>query len=139
MILNTAVEGTIPGALSIVQLLQDKLEKAGALVEVVNEGSDDKSTVKSINKLFGDVLLSVKVSSNDSATIYHYPKSQKNEKMAQKLAISGMSLNVEGSKSRLITFANTYSFVVELPKAFAQEKVVEGLYQFLIDYFAGIE
>lgn len=139
VILNTAVEGALPGAGSIIQSLKDQLAKAGAAIEVITEGTDDKSTVKKINKLFGDVLITLKLTTSDLATIYHYPRSTKNANLAKKLAISGTSVNVTGSKSKLITFANTHSFILEIPETVSPEEVVAGLYQFLIDYFSGIE
>lgn len=135
VILNSAVAGTIPGASSILQSLKERLEKAGAEVIVITEGSDDKSTVKVINRLFGEILLSVKVNADNTATIHHFPRSKKSARLAEKLSISEIPLKIAGSKSKLITLANTHSFILEIPRSTSSERVVVGLYEFLIEYF----
>lgn len=135
IILNCAVESTEKQDIQLLKALQTKLEKAGAEVVINTDGDNDKSTVKSINKLFGNFLISIKWSNQSQGVIYHYPRSEKYQKIAGYLSIPGLNITSAESKSKLITFANTHSFIVEIPMKYSEERVVDGLYQFLIQYF----
>ena len=139
IILNTVVDGSISQPNTIVNSLKERLVKAGAEIEVISSGSSEIKTVKQANKLFGELILSIKVSQTNYGTIYHYPRSDKYKKMADKLEIKGLKVSKDGSKSRLVTFANTDSFIVEVPIEYEQDKISDGLYQFILDYFKTVE
>ena len=137
VIVNIAVEGSVVKAEAVMNTLKARLERAGATVLTVTAGADDLSTVKDINKLMGDFLISIKLTNTDGGLVYFYPKSEKYESLAKKLSIAGVELKTEGAKSRLVTFANTHSFILEISQKTAQDKVAEGLYQFIVEFFKG--
>lgn len=139
IVLNPYVEGTTPGADVIIRSLKAKLERAGAIVTLAEQGTDDLATVKSTNKLLGQFLLSVKIGDKDQAVVHHYPKSEKNETLAKTLKIKGVEVNTEAAKSKLVTFANTQSFIVEIPAKASTTDVVDGLYELLVNYFKTVK
>lgn len=139
IILNTAVEGTAPGADVITRSLQARLERAGAIVTLVDQGTDDLATVKMINKLMGQFLLSIKITDKDQAVVHHYPKSEKNEKLAKSLQIEGLDVKTEGAGSRLVTGANTQSLIIEIPVKAFTPAVVDGIYRLLVEYFKTVK
>lgn len=137
IVINTAVEGSVSSAEPVLNTLKARLEKAGATVLTVTSGTDDVSTIKAINKLTGDFLISLKMTNGDGGTVYYYPKSEKYENMAKKLAIQGVDLKTEAAKSKLVTFASTHSFILEISQKTAADKVSDGVYQFITDFFRG--